>query len=270
MKYLWIFIAFIIVNAPYKASCEKAYAKLCYKVCNVPANDILNIREKPSNKSQIITTIPYNSFFNKKNCIDYPEEVKGWVCITYEDQSSNLNYKGWVYGDYLCETPTFLKGRVNGISFSYPAFLDLIKKNNDVILRKTTFFRHERYQDGEYGVVSTNKITDFNLRINSNQYNSINEALEDESNRFLKIYIEKETDLYQTGKKIDDGFLVSTGVEGVGEYFFIIRKHSKVLIGILDYNNNPITPLQRNIPFLIDNAMSINVAQKILNSVTWQ
>jgi len=206
------------------------------QVKNVKSNDTLNLREKPTSKSNIICKIPYNAFsLNKISNI----KEKNWIKVKFYDKSKEKDYYGWVHKYYLEEKKTWKKSKINGISLTYPSFFKIYTQGNIIYLTHRVKFKYEQYLDGRYGVSKFNKKKDFYMTLQL--YDNLQKALKE---NYLETYDLKK-------EKYGNVYTVRTGVEGIGDIYHIVKKDKKIYLFILKYNINPITPLQNNIPFIL-------------------
>ena len=232
------------------------------RVQNVSSNDSLNMRSNPSVQSKIITKIPYNSIISNKSCPYKKKKItNNWRCIQYYNFLTEKYYTGWVNKKYLLCLNTWKEYKTKDITIYYPVFLTL-ENNSELHLFKKTQFLHKQYKDGRDGVVEMNEIYDFNMIIKV--YDSFQKALKE--NYLLGGYDFNKSSYSadEPVQKMQNGYSIRTGSEGIGDIYFIQHKHNKTLVGILKYNKNHILPLQKTIPFLINYKESIELAKQII------
>ena len=232
------------------------------EVVNVKSDDKLNVRKYPNYKSQILLRLPNKSLklFMLKKDIDNRINIS-WVKVHYFDEESYTYKTGWVNKKYLLSLDTWKEYKTKDITIYYPVFLTL-ENNSELHLFKKTQFIHKQYKDGRDGVVEMNEIYDFNMIIKV--YDSFQKALKE--NYLLGGYDFNKSSYSadEPVQKMQNGYSIRTGSEGIGDIYFIQHKHNKTLVGILKYNKNHILPLQKTIPFLINYKESIELAKQII------
>jgi len=234
-----------------------------FHVSNVSHSDSLNLRTQACKDSNIITTIPYNGIVvSSKLCSSKKKKIKnGWRCIQYYNFTTKKNYTGWVNKKYLSLLNTWKKYKTKYMILYYPTFL-ILENNYKLHFLKHTQYRYKQYKDGRDGIVEMGEMNDFDMTLKL--YDSFQEALKE---NYLVDGYDFNKSTYNTNEpvqKIKEGYSIRTGVEGVGEIYFIQTKHNKTLVGVLKYNKNHITPLQKSTPFLINYQQSIELAKKIM------
>ncbi|MFA7030556.1 MAG: SH3 domain-containing protein [Candidatus Cloacimonadaceae bacterium] len=262
MKYL-ISISILIISIVYGNINEHYFSvqNISLKVVNVAFDDALNLRESSSSQSRIVAKIPHNAITIKTT-----GKINGnWLQVKYISQQTQSENLGWVSKHYVEPITKYKTTNIEKMQFSYPSFLKIQKDNNGWInFKHEVSYMFEQYTDGKNGVVKQNKLVNLNLYLKI--YDTFKEAL---AENYLQDYnfSKQKYEKYDPVQKIHNGFTVRTGVEGVGQVFRILQKSNKTIVFALNYNINPITPLQNSKPVILKEEDKIRIQEDIFKTM---
>lgn len=244
-----------------------AFTRILYKadteiqIVGVESDDTLNLRRKPTHKSNIVISMPYNSknlIFLKNN------DCNKWVNVAYYDMKSNTQYNGWVNEKFISPIDKTNLTTYQNLEISYPAYLHAKEEKDGISFKYYVPYKFKQWANGKDGVKSFNRICNFCMNIKI--YKNLKSALKA---NYISNYNFKDNSFKMPKgvSKIKNSKVVSLGVEGVRQILTIKNINDKTIVASLFHNSNKIRAKQEPKCEIFDFKRKLQLQNQIINSI---